>query len=245
MNEIVKYFSIKYNGDWDKIYHALEQQEPIKDEELENIEDKFSNCLSLFNRNYPDEFLRLAKPPFTLFYQGKIQNLHNKNKLAFTGAYLDTKIEALIDMVFEKLKNIDCSLVTTVHNEVERYIFWKFYDANKPVILISTLDTQSTLDKLKISAINDNLVIISELYKPVKKLEKKHFEATKRLCSSLASKLVIFSSLKEDKNIDKLIDHFIDRNKDVYAFPSTENDEKNNNNELINEGAKMITSFEI
>ena len=59
MNIILIYFSIKYKGDWDKIYKALEEKEKVSLEEItkteENIKSNNWNIITIIDRDYPEK----------------------------------------------------------------------------------------------------------------------------------------------------------------------------------------------
>jgi DNA processing protein len=82
MDKVLLYFALKYQGNWDKIYEALDKKEKIKAEDLATIENKI-NCkyLTIINPLYPNKLKNSYKPPFILFYQGDINLLINYFKI--------------------------------------------------------------------------------------------------------------------------------------------------------------------
>lgn len=79
MEKILLFFALKYNGNWEAIYKALDRKETIDFNQLEDIEHKIKckyitilNPLSL----YPQYLKSIYKPPFVLFYYGEISDLN-------------------------------------------------------------------------------------------------------------------------------------------------------------------------
>jgi DNA processing protein len=79
--EIICYFAIKHEGDWDAIYLAVTNREPYEDEEvIKALANLKCNYVTLFDDEYPLCFKKVFRPPFVLFYYGNLslcQNFHN------------------------------------------------------------------------------------------------------------------------------------------------------------------------
>lgn len=78
MEKVLLYFALKYKGDWDKIYKALESKEKIELEDLTREISKIgSQTTTIISNNYPDALKYTYKPPFVMFYKGDIELLSN------------------------------------------------------------------------------------------------------------------------------------------------------------------------
>jgi len=68
MNIILIYFSIKYKGDWDKIYKALEDKEKVSLSEIQELENELKNYKwkigTILDQDYPKRLKEAYKPPF-------------------------------------------------------------------------------------------------------------------------------------------------------------------------------------
>ena len=86
--EILLYYSIKYLGDWDKIYQALQLKEELDLNEVEKVISKNkSKFITILDEEYPSSLKESFKPPFLLFYEGDISLLNNdKHKIAVVGS---------------------------------------------------------------------------------------------------------------------------------------------------------------
>ena len=81
MEDILIYFAIKYEGDWDKIYSAINKKEKVEQKDLEEtLAKNTSKCITLISDNYPQKLKTIYKPPFVLFYKGNIDLLNTQNK---------------------------------------------------------------------------------------------------------------------------------------------------------------------
>lgn len=91
--EILIYFSLIYNGDWDKIYNAIASHEEIDEEEAKILISKLKcKALTLLDDEYPDFLKTITKAPFVLYYYGDISLLDNKFKsIAVVGARKNTE----------------------------------------------------------------------------------------------------------------------------------------------------------
>ena len=58
MNIILIYFSIKFKGDWDKIYKALEDKEKVTLKEITELEELIKkekwNIITIIDKEYPE-----------------------------------------------------------------------------------------------------------------------------------------------------------------------------------------------
>ena len=87
--EIITYFAIKYEGDWDKIYEAAHNhEEEYTEEDVKNaIASVKSKIVTIFDDEYPKQLIHTFKPPFVLFYYGDISIISNyKRNLSVVGS---------------------------------------------------------------------------------------------------------------------------------------------------------------
>jgi len=77
--EILVYLSIKYQGDWEKIYDAVKRREKIDIDEakikIQQVKSKYVTCI---DDDYPKSFSQTYHPPFCLFYYGNLELLDEK-----------------------------------------------------------------------------------------------------------------------------------------------------------------------
>lgn len=73
MRDILIYFAVKYNGDWDCIYSAICRKEPLDKELVIKTRDSINyNTVTMIDTAYPESYKALYKPPFVIFYEGEV-----------------------------------------------------------------------------------------------------------------------------------------------------------------------------
>ena len=87
-SQVLKYFAIKYKGDWDRILEALKNKEDLNDDEVINtINSLKCKAVTYMDPEYPEVLRQIYKPPFVLFYYGDYSLLENYRRLlAVVGA---------------------------------------------------------------------------------------------------------------------------------------------------------------
>jgi hypothetical protein len=80
MEQVLLYFTLKYKGNWDKIYDALDKKERVNQADLDAVSAKIVGCkyLTILDVAYPNNLRQGYRPPFVIFYKGDI-NLIYKN----------------------------------------------------------------------------------------------------------------------------------------------------------------------
>ena len=86
--EILLYYSLKFSGDWDLIYQAVESKEELDEKEAKKlIETNKDHFITIMDDEYPESLKRMTKPPFVLYYHGDISLISDKrNKIAVVGS---------------------------------------------------------------------------------------------------------------------------------------------------------------
>lgn len=243
MNLILIYFSIKYKGDFQKIFSALKNHEEINDEDLTNLKNKIDSreieAITLLDDEYPNEFKRLFKPPFVLFYKGNIKLLKNEFKINLTGDKNNRDVEAYLNQslpeVFKRY-----TWVTNLYKGLDQNINNEFIKNNKPRIYISANGVEKPYFANEI-ILDENSLIISE-YPNGSNISKAKLKLRNRLVASLSSQMVIYSSEK-DSGIMNLVSNFLEQGKEIYCFPGDFENEDDGNTTLIKQGANLITKI--
>ena len=91
--EVLIYLSIKFQGDWDKIYHFICEQKKVDSDEVRAAIDNLScQAVTMVDEEYPQQLRRISKPPFVLFYIGDYSLTSDVNKnIAVIGSRECTK----------------------------------------------------------------------------------------------------------------------------------------------------------
>ena len=91
--EILIYYAIIHEGNWDKIYEALALNEDFDEKEAKRIiANPKSSVVTIFDDDYPQQLKFITKPPFVLFYHGDLSIIKDKYKaVSVVGARENTK----------------------------------------------------------------------------------------------------------------------------------------------------------
>lgn len=88
MKSIIRYFTEKYAGDWEKVYSAIENKEQVSitdlveaEERWKSEEGKTPNYTTIIDLDYPDNFKEIYKPPFSIFSYGNRELMDSNNNL--------------------------------------------------------------------------------------------------------------------------------------------------------------------
>ena len=235
MNIILIYFAIKYKGDWDKIYKALEQKEKVSLADMQELEQKVKESkwgiTTIIDADYPKWLKQAYKPPFVFWYKGDKKVLQEKFICA-TGNIVDDQSLERIDEFLPEIEK-SYKVITGGFKGIGDEVLKK---ADKGVLHILA----SGIDAAAPKHMKENDFILTE-YPPRVKPHLDHFRNRNRLIAAFATSLVLFTSTK-DGPINHLVTNFLNLGKDVYAFPG-DGGEKDGNSELIKQGASLITSI--
>ncbi|QJG66493.1 DNA processing protein, SMF family [Mycoplasma phocoeninasale] len=242
MNDFLLYFSMKYCGDWDSIYKAIKSYEKIDEDKiveyinLDNIKDR--KYISILDEQYPDHFSYLRKPPFIIYYYGNIDILYNSKKICLAGNYETEGANKILNNL--DFKNKEFVYVSEYWSGFDSKIVEKILENNQKLIIVLNCGIEyfKAINNSKIFE-NPNVLLITEYpnnYHPT----KKSLFARNRILGAIAKNLVLISSTNH--KMMPIVDNFIEYGKDVFCFV-LEDDEKNDNIELVNCGAKLITNL--
>lgn len=74
MNNVLLYFALKHDGDFEKIYESLKAKEPVDENEFIKLKRGLkTKYVTILDNNYPTVLKQIACPPFVLFYEGNIR----------------------------------------------------------------------------------------------------------------------------------------------------------------------------
>lgn len=232
--EILANLSYLYHGDWNKISNGVIHNEIP---ENQNIKEKY---ITIFDKEYPQEFFTLRYPPWVLFYEGDI-SLLNKRKITIIGTrnpseYGKEMCHLAIDYLKEKYVTVS-GLAKGIDGYVHRFSL----DTGKTIGIIgSGLHTQyPSVNNDLYTIMKKEHLVMSEYpyYVPVKKY---HFPWRNRLLAALGEKIIVIEA-KEQSGTVLTVNDAIALSKEVYCFPHAfDNIYGKGCNKLIAEGAIPI-----
>ena len=241
MNIILIWFAIKYKGDWDKIYQALEEKEKISLKELKRLENRMKEeeikAITILDLGYPNQLKKAYKPPFVLFYKGNLDIL-KRTFMCASGNELNLTVKKWINNSIEEITHRH-GLVSAIYKGVDQFVLKRVMEAKKDLLVVSANDVEDPFLATRVEP-GEHILIVSE-YPKNTNIKKERLRARNRIIAAFAESLVLFSSEK-DGGIMNLVSQFLNQGKEIYCFPGTDNLD-DGNTELIKQGANLITSI--
>lgn len=236
MNIILIYFSIKYKGDWDEIYKALENKEKVTLKEInaleKEIETKGWNIITIIDKDYPEPLKQAYKPPFALWLKGNKKLIKN-GFIIITGNQEDELSSSRIKEFIPEVEKSH-SLVTSFYKGIDEEII---KEAKDGVLYILA----NGIEKLNVNLKIKNSDLLLTEYPPNALISKDKLRERNRIVAAFAKSLILITS-KKDGPINNLITNFLNLGKDVYCFPGN-GSKVDGNSELIKQGANLITGI--
>lgn len=236
--ELLLALVVKYKGNWEKVYHSLQNKE-FPDEEFVNqvAKEYEGKYITILDTEYPENLKMSHKPPFVLFYEGNIKILKDKNykRLALS----DSKKVSIEDkqIAREILSNVpDTALILGGEGELTDSIV---KEHNNPIIMVLAYSPNHYgYVGLKQKIIAQGGVIISEYPdNAFIDLSTENFMYRYRIMSSLCYKTLVVNNIKQHSGTNTLVMWTLQQGKDVMVVPVSPLDKDSVNNKLIYEGA--------
>lgn len=223
-------YAIKYNGDINMITKAI-----FLNEEAPYL--PYQNCFTIFDKCYPEAFYSLKIPPLVVFYRGNLELLE-KSKIGVVGSRKPSEyaLKATKALVLNKSNEVIVSgLARGIDTIAHTY-------ANKTIgILGSGINYIYPYDNKELyHYMEKEGLILSEYPNNVPPI-RHHFPFRNRLIAALSREVYVMESHEKSGTLST-INEALELGKDIKVLPFDVFDPKGNyNNQLINEGAQMIT----
>ena len=245
MEELVLYFSLKYHGDFQKIYKALMNKEKV-DEELrcELKKQLKSSYTTIFSHDYPQMLKTINCPPFVLYYYGDLSLVKGKT-IGVVGMreMSDYGKEATQHFV-EELVERNYVIVSGMAKGVDAIAHQSAIDYQGKTIAVLGTGIEYCYpweNKVLYDCLKENQLIMSEY--PFKTApQKKMFPSRNRIIAGL-SRSVLLTEAKVRSGTMITAGYALEQGKDVYCVPARFNDYAGCN-ELIKQGAKLVTNVQ-
>lgn len=224
------YYSHKYHGEYSKIFHAIKTNETF---ELMSCD----KCITILDDEYPDCFLRLAYPPFVIYYRGDITLLKTE-MIGIVGSrkacdYAINATNYLVDQIKDRytiVSGLALGIDGVALNQAKRAVG----------ILGSGIDYIYPLQNKKlIEYCYEKQLVLSE-YPGMALPLKHHFPFRNRLIAALSSRIYVMQASHKSGTMTT-VRQALDLNKDIYVLPYRIFDKEGSAcNDLIVEGANVI-----
>ena len=241
MREILLYFAVIYDGDWEKINKALLSKEKIDVAKKEEIVEKYKGMyVTIFDIEYPKGLKRIKRPPYVIFYLGDYKLVDSLNKVWSLSALPLTEEEK--EDIQSSYKEHDFILVTGYSTAMERDLFNLF---DNRVIAVKDGGIKNTLiisKERQKEILEAGGLIISE-YPGYAIPNEERWQRSNDLKIGLSNNVLFYSTI-QNKTIFNVIINTIENNKDVYCMYDNNIEGENFNNTLIEKGAYSLNNIE-
>lgn len=246
MEDVLLYFALKYDGDFNSIYKALENKEAVDYQLYERLKSKLKcKYTTLVSKDYPNKLKEIDCPPFVLFYYGDLSLLEDKI-VAVVGKRKTSEYGKRItkNITSELVKN-DYTVLSGMSIGIDVIAHQTAINENGKSIAISGCGIDMIYPKSNqelYNLIKNDYLLISE-YPFDTKPEKKRFIKSNRLISGLSDGVIVTECGKESSSM--IVTRFaIEQSKNVYCVPSNIDTDYQGCNELIKHGADIFISVE-
>lgn len=243
---ILIYLSLKYDGDWNKIYNAIKTKENVDKDAVEKCIEKIKcKAVTLIDDNYPSILKEISNPPFVIFYYGDLTLISDyKKNLAVVGSrepdlYGIKCINKLISQVCEKI-NIVSGLAKGIDIEAHKT---SIRNKGRTVAVLGCgIDNCYPKENLSFyNEIKQNHLLLSE-YPNTVMPDKDNFPKRNRIIVGL-SKAVLIGEGKERSGTSISANYAAMFNREVLSIPGDiDNELCSLNNSLIKMGANVVLS---
>lgn len=245
MEDVLLYYSLLYQGDFNKIYRAIVSKENADLKSLKEMK-KALKCsyTTIISDDYPKLLKQITAPPFVLYYYGDL-SLCQQNCFAMVGmreaSLYGKKMANDISRYLAEKKIV---VVSGMARGIDAYshLGTMKYGGKTIAVLGSGIDycypkeNQNLYQSLK----KDHL-ILSE-YPNDLKPEKEFFKRRNRIVTGLAEKLIVVEANKRSGTMIS-VGYALEQGKEVYCVPNRFN-EHNGCNYLISQGANILVELE-
>ena len=243
MDQILVYFSIKYRGDWDEIYSAINRKEKVDQKEVERVVEE-CNCkyITLLDDNYPKRLKSIYKPPFVLFYSGDISLLSDCYKsIGVVGSRNCSNYgkKATQDIVKDLVKE-NFIIVSGLAKGIDSISHETCLENNGKTIAVlgNGINIYYPLENSSLQEIIKNRGLLISEYPPFKESNKDTFPKRNRIIAGLADAIVV-TDAKYKSGSMITVSRALEMGKDIFCIPHHIYS-NSGCNMLIKEGAKLI-----
>ena len=247
MEEILAYFSIKYEGDWDKIYGAINRKEKVDSSQMrETLDRNTSKYITLIGDKYPDRLKHIYKPPFVLFYKGDIDliNAHRKT-IGVVGSRKSSDYgNFATEKIVRELVENDVIIVSGLANGIDSIAHHSCLESggNTIAVIANGIDECYPLEnKGLLDSISENGLVISE-YPSFVCSNKENFPKRNRIIAGLSDGILV-GEAKYKSGSMITVNRALEMGKEIFCVPDIISNESGCN-KLIKEGAKLVESGE-
>ena len=231
-----KILEFRYNNSIEKIYKHMKYM----------IENKIG-IITINDNRYPKLLKEIYDPPISLYVKGNV-NILNGNSIAIVGCRDATEYGKKAAKYFSyNLARKEVNIISGLARGIDSYAHEATLDtAGKTIAVVGNgLDIIYPKENIELERkiLENNGAIISE-YPIGTKPNKRNFPARNRIISGMSNGVLVIEAKKKSGTLIT-VDFALEQGKEVYVVPGNINSPNSiGTNELIKQGAKMVTNYE-
>lgn len=216
-------------------------------EQIQQYESNKIQVITFLDENYPSLLKQIYQPPWALFAKGDLSLLEKEPKLAVVGSRQPTQYgKNAIRVIFPGLVEKGTVIVSGLAKGIDTLAHENALKLNGKTIAVLAGGLYHIYPKenmvLALEMMKNQLVL-SE-YPPDTKPERWHFPFRNRIISGLSVGTLIIEAKQKSGSLITA-NYAVNEGRDVFALPgSIFNDCSKGTNDLIQQGAKLITTAE-
>ncbi|MCF0111082.1 MAG: DNA-protecting protein DprA [Erysipelotrichaceae bacterium] len=223
-------YALKYQGDYNKITSALENNEPY------SVTKPVQNHITILDKEYPKRLLELKDPPWVLFYEGDPNLLHKETCAVVGSRVYDAYGEFCTKEVvrYNSRRVIVSGMAKGIDAIAHTYSRHSIGVLGNGLDIVYPLQNASLYERMK-----KEQLLISEYPQGVRP-QKYHFPFRNRIIAALGDFLVVPSCVKQGGSMVS-VNAALELGKEVYTVVHPLYDVYGEGcNLLISQGANVI-----
>lgn len=243
MNNILLYFAVKYEGDFELIYKAIMNKEKCNYSEVEEIVNNLKcKYTTIISSDYPVKLKHLNRPPFVIFYEGDLSIL-NKKSVAVIGSRKNSEYgEEMCNKIISELVDKGIVIISGLARGIDGISHKIAISKNCGTIGVLgnginyyyPKENEDIQNEIKKSGL-----LISE-YPPFSKPKKENFPNRNRIIAALCNGLIVIEAKKRSGTMIT-VNEALNLGKDIMCVPNRANVDSGCNF-LIKNGAYLVES---
>jgi DNA processing protein len=216
-------------------------------EQIRQYETNEISIITIFDKEYPKMLKEIYQPPWVLFAKGDIGLLEKNPKLAVVGSRQATQYgKNSIRLIFPGLINKGIVIVSGLAKGIDALAHEQAIKNGGSTIAVIAGGLYHIYPKENAglaALMMKNQLVLSE-YPPDTRPERWHFPARNRIISGLSHGTFIIEAKRKSGSLITA-NYAVNEGRDVFSLPgSIFNPYSIGANELIQQGAKLVTSAE-
>lgn len=241
MEDILLYFALKYEGDFQKILKALQHKEKVTASQIEeakkNVRSRYTTIIS---DDYPPALKTIMSPPFVLFYYGELSVLDQYCIAVIGSRHPDDYGCEITDVLVNQLCQQSMTIVSGMAIGIDSIAHQSCINNNGKTVAVLGSGIDCCYPKSNAAlyeVLKKNHLVISE-YPGLTSPQPAHFPVRNRIIAGLSASILV-TQAKQKSGTMITVGYGLDQGKDVFCVPARIGDLQGCNL-LIQQGAKLI-----